>query len=417
MYHRVYFANLWNRMSPKGQKTFQWDLVRGVCDGTGNTLHTTFALLVAIEFFRLPDGYKALIASGTSVGMGISFLYATYAHCLIGRRNVEAAIPVFLSSVCFVAASLAQDGITFAFLAFIGHVLFMIRFPLMTQIYRENYRRENRGQAFGFSVLVASVGSILMVRLGGLYLDGGMERYRTLYQIIAALVFCGSFAILRIPSDKTPRQSFPNPFNYFSILAKDRAFCYILFVWSVFGFANLMMIPQRLEYVTQDRYGLSLNPGMVALIVGAIPELVKILLVIPMGWLFDRMNFIVLRIVINIFFGLYMLVYFHATSIPMLAFGSVLLGVSFAGGTISWNLWVTKFAIPSETAKYMAMHTFFNGIRGVLAPVAGYIIASTDSIQTASDYSVGLMFVSCLMLAPLIPKGAPFDRQNRLEEG
>ena len=400
-------------MTPKGRKTFQWDLVRGVCDGTGNTIHSTFALLVAIEFFHSPDALKALIASGPSIGMGISFLYATYSHCLIGKRNVEAAIPVFLSSICLVAGSFSGNGTTFAILAFLAQLFFMSRFPLMTAIYRENYLRENRGQAFGFSVLVASVGSILMVRLGGLYLDGGMERFRILFLAIAAFVFCGALAILQIPSEKTERKPFPNPFSYFSILVKDRAFCYVLTVWFVFGFANLMMIPQRIEYITQDRYGLALSPGMVALIATAIPELVKVLLVIPMGWLFDRMNFIVLRILINVFFASYMLVYFHATSIPMLLFGSVLLGVSFAGGVISWNLWVTKFAIPSETAKYMAMHTFFNGVRGVLAPLAGYLIASTDSVSTAGNYAAALMFLSCLMLAPLIPKGAPFDRQNR----
>ncbi len=399
-------------MTPVGRKTFQWDLVRGVCDGAGNTLHTTFALLIAIEFFKSSDQLKAMIASGTSVGMGVSFLYATYSHCLIGRRNIEAALPVFISAFCFFGASSARDEVSFAVLAFLGNLFFMVRFPLMTAIYRENYLRENRGQAFGFGVLVASIGSILVVRLGGLYLDGGMERFRLLFLVISAIVFCSGLAIVRIPSKKTPRKSFPNPFSYFTILGKDKAFCYVLFVWFFFGVANLMMIPQRLEYITQDRYGHSLSPGMVALIAGAIPELVKILLVIPMGWLFDRMNFIVLRIVINVFFGLYMVVYFNATTVPMLAFGSFLLGIAFAGGTISWNLWVTKFAIPSETAKYMAMHTFFNGIRGVLAPIAGYLIASSQSIPMASNYACALTVISCLMLAPLIPKGAPFDRKN-----
>lgn len=415
MLHRIYFANLWDKLTPRGRKTFQWDLVRGVCDGSGNTLHTTFALLIAIEYFQAPDGLKAMIAAGSAFGMSLAFLYATYSQCLIGRRNIEAAIPMVLSSVCIFSSAFAQTSASFAFLAFTGQVLFVAPYPLMTAIYRENYRAEVRGQMFSFGVLVSSIGGLLTVRLGGLYLDGGIERFRTLIMVIAVIILGAAFALFRIPSDPKPRQKPPNPFSYFSILKKDLAFDYILLTWTVFGFANLMMLPQRLEYITQERYGFSLGPGMAALIVGAVPELVKLLMVIPMGWLFDRMNFIVLRIVINLFFTAYMAIYFHAESIPMLFLGSILLGISFAGGTISWNLWVTKFAIPSETSKYMAMHTFFNGVRGVLAPMAGYWVASIGSIPTAGNYGIALTLFSCIMLAPLIPRGAPFDRKNRAQ--
>lgn len=396
-------------MSRRGRRTLPWDLMRGGFEGAGHAFVGTFALLVAIQHFNCSDNLKSTIAAGSSVGLGVSFLYATYSHHWIRKRNIEAAIPLFTAAACCFASAWVTSPTAYAILCFLAALLFMTRAPIMTAIYRENYKRIVRGQVFSLSVLLGALSSATLAFLGGKYLDLGIERYRYLFVFFAFLLCGAALAVLRIPCDRKPREALPNPFSYFSVLGKDTAFVYVLVTWFIFGFANLTLFPQRLEYISQERYGFSLSPGMVALVIAVVPEVTRMVMVIPMGRLFDRMNFIVLRILINLFFLGYMLVYFRASSVWQLVVSSMFLGIGFAGGAISWNLWVTKFAAPSDTAKYMAMHTFFNGVRGIIGPFVGYWLARQFSVPVTAKFCAGLTFLSLLMLLPLVSQGAPND--------
>jgi MFS family permease len=406
---KVYLLGLWNEMSGKGRNTLPWDLIRGGFEGAGNVFVGTFALLIAIQHFHCSDNLKSLIAAGSSSGLAVSFLYATYSHYLIGKRNMEAAIPLFLAAGGSFTCAWVDGPIAYSVLCFLVALLFAMRAPIMTAIYRENYKRTVRGQVFGLSVLLGALSSAMLSYFGGKYLDHGIERYRQLFVFFAFLLLGAALAVLRIPCERQRSTTLPNPLSYFSVLGKDPTFVYVLVTWFIFGLANLTLLPQRFEYVSQERYGFSLSPGMVALVVAVIPDLTRVVMVIPMGRLFDRMNFIVLRILINFFFLGYMLLYFHAGSVWLLVVSSIFLGVGFAGGDISWNLWVTKFAAPADTAKYMAMHTFFNGVRGIVGPFVGYWIARRFSVPATATFCAGLIVLSLIMLLPLVPQGAPND--------
>lgn len=405
----AYLRNIWSSMSERGRRTLPWDLTRGIFEGAAQSCYGTFSLLIAIKYFQCSDNLKAMIAAGSSWGMSLSFLYATYSHHFIRRRSLEAGLPVLLSGICLMLCGWARDPFVYAMLTFFGALFFMSNYPLMTSIFRENYKRVVRGQVVALGLLAIACSNMLLTYVGGKYLDTGIEKYRSLFFVLGLCVFISGLAILQIPSRRAPITERPNPFGYFSILAKDKVFVYILFVWFLFGAANLSLLPQRFEYVSQEQYGFMLSPVKVAVIVGVIPEIVRMIMVIPMGWFFDKMNFILFRILINMVFIAYMLLYFHASSELMLIGGSVLLGVSFAGGSISWNLWVTKYASPAETTQYMAMHTFFNGVRGIISPYLGYWLAADISIPNSANVGAALMLVANLLLLPLLKQGAPND--------
>jgi MFS family permease len=392
-----YLRGLWGELSEQGRKTLPWDLVRGACEGAGSTFVGTFALLIAIEYFHCDTGEKSLIAAGSHWGLGLSVFYATYAHAFIGRRNIEAAIPMFLGAFCFLACALVGTTHLYALVACFGSLCLGLRSPLMTALYRENYKASVRGQIFGIILVVMAGSGVLFTSLGGEYLDRGISGYPAFVVVIAVMALLGAFSTLQIPAIKHPRSPIPNPFSYFSAL-RDMDFVYVILTWFLFGMANLAMLPQRFEYLTQGHGGFSLSPGTTALVIGVIPELVRVLAVIPMGRLFDRMNFIMLRIVINLFLVAFNIVFFSASGMWGLYLGAVFLGIGNAGGSVAWSLWVTRYATPENTAKYMAVHTFFTGLRGIFAPYLGYWVASVGSIRTAAWISTGMIVVSCVIL-------------------
>jgi MFS family permease len=121
--------------------------------------------------------------------------------------------------------------------------------------------------------------------------------------------------------------------------------------------------------------------------------------------LFDRMNFFVLRIVLNCGFALGMLSFFGGSHIAWLIVGAIIYGISNAGGDVAWSLWVTKFAPPERVADYMSVHTFFTGLRGVIAPVVAFQLVAHFSVSAISWLGAVMIVLATLLLIPEIKFG------------
>jgi len=96
--------------------------------------------------------------------------------------------------------------------------------------------------------------------------------------------------------------------------------------------------------------------------------------------------------------------------------GGIVFGVSLAGGDVAWSLWVTKFAPPERVADYMSVHTFFTGVRGVLAPLLAFHLLGHISIGTLGWISTGLIVAASLLLLPEIKFGRTARRGTALVE-
>jgi MFS family permease len=182
------------------------------------------------------------------------------------------------------------------------------------------------------------------------------------------------------------------------------------------GFANLMMLPMRIEYLANPNYGLALSAAEIAFLTGVVPNSARLVLSPVWGTLFDRMNFFVLRVVVNIGFALGIFAFFTSNSILGLLVGAVIHGIANAGGDVAWGLWVTKFAPPDRVADYMSVHTFFTGVRGVLAPLVAFHLVAVLSMSTLGWISGALIVAASLLLLPEIPHGRGRTRTAALTE-
>jgi predicted MFS family arabinose efflux permease len=129
------------------------------------------------------------------------------------------------------------------------------------------------------------------------------------------------------------------------------------------------------------------------------------------GRLFDRMSFFASRIMINLLFAVYVAAFFTGSSNAGLLIGSITLGVAIAGGDLMWMLWVTKFAPADKVADYMGLHTFFTGIRAVLAPLLAFVVVGVVPLPVIALTSALLMIISSAILIP----EARAERRVRLE--
>jgi MFS family permease len=128
------------------------------------------------------------------------------------------------------------------------------------------------------------------------------------------------------------------------------------------------------------------------------------------------MNFFALRITVNLGFALGILAFFTSPDAKGLVLGAIVFGISTAGGDVAWSLWVTKFAPPDHVADYMSVHTFFTGVRGVLAPVAAFQAVRTLEMNTLGWIAAALILVSSLLLVPELKFGRLGRRAKALIE-
>ncbi len=382
------------------ERTYRYELWRAGAAGILETAGSTFLLLIAVRWFAAGAVAKALVAAGGSVGFLFSPLVVMYVTAA-GWPTAQAAARVFaVGAAAFAVAGVWPVLPVFIPASIIGMAASSAAVPLLTQMYQENYPETDRGRRFSRTVMIRIATAALFSQAAGAFLSGHIHLFRVLLLVFgAALAFAG-FCIGRCPTRPIVPDGNLHPLRALRFVREDPLFRRTLICWMFVGFASLMMMPLRVEYLANPKYGLALTVGMIALLTGVVPNLARLAVSPLWGYLFDHMNFFALRVAVNVGFGLGILTFFMSNSLAGMVAGAIVFGVSNAGGDVAWSLWVTKFAPPERVADYMSVHTFLTGVRGVLAPLTAFYFVSERSVGLLATISTGLILAATLLLLP-----------------
>jgi MFS family permease len=387
------------------EKTYKCDLWRGGFEGTLSSGAQTFCLFIAIRYFNAGDITKSLIAAAPFMGMFFSIFLLHYASATNWRKSTWGAIPSIITGVCLLVSAWTASVYLFAVFVIIAYICRSALLPFITDIYGDNYPPQQRAAFFSKS-LVLSVGiAALSGFVGSSILEKDIEYYPLIFTFMGFCAFFKAIAIYSMPSKPVDSSPHENPLGNMKYAWQDRSFGYVLLTWFIMGFANLWTLPLRVDYITSPQWDIEGSAIFVAMIITVIPETLRMLLIPFWAMLFDKMNFVILRMILNLSFAAGILLFFISTNPWIIGAGSALIGVAFAGGSIAWNLWVTKYAPPGKTAAYMSVHVSLTGIRGTLGPIVGYWAVSTIGTQNIGILSCGMMILATLMLIPEIKHG------------
>ncbi|HEY3321994.1 MAG TPA: MFS transporter [Planctomycetota bacterium] len=380
--------------------TFRCELWRAAATGVVETAGSTFLFLIAVAHFHAGANAKTLIGAGGNCGLVLTplvvFLVAARnwrtaragaALCLIGALGFAAAAAVPTLPV-FVGGSM---------LALICSASFV---PLMTQIYQENYPEARRGRLFSNAVMVRIGTVIAFGYAAGELLQKNIANFPVLLGTFCASLLLAAVCLARCPSRPLPPEARTSPFQGLRHVRNDALFRQMLISWMLMGLANLMMVMLRVEYMANAKYGPAFSPREIAMLTILVPNVARMMLSPVWGRLFDRMNFLTMRIILNVGFAVGALAFFAGRDMPGMVLGAIVLGISNAGGDVAWSLWVTKLAKPEQVAEYMSVHTFLTGLRGILAPVLAFELIEVLSFQFVSGIGAGLILLASLILIP-----------------
>ncbi len=396
--------------------TYRYERMRAVSSGILESAGTAFLLLILVRGFHAGSISKGLVAAGANVGLLLTPWVVLMVERAAWKTGRAAALLAAVGAGCLLIAAAFPLLPVFVACSVIGMACTAAMVPLLTQIYQENYSESERGRRFSGAVMIRAATAVIFSEAAGWFLTVKMEWFRWLLLIFAgAFVFSG-FCLSRVPSRALVTSGSTHPFRGLRYVRDDRLFRLTLISWMLMGFGNLMMLPMRVEYLANPRYQLGLNPQEIAFLVAVIPNAVRIVMSPLWGWLFDRMNFFVLRVILNLGFAIGILGFFMGDSMTGLVLGAILFGIALAGGDVAWSLWVTKFAPPERVADYMSVHTFFTGIRGLIAPLVAFQWVVFFEITTLGWISAAMIVAASLMLIPEIKFGKGARKGSALVE-
>jgi MFS family permease len=391
--------------------TYRYECLRAVSGGIIETAGATFLLLIAVRHYDAGPFAKGILASGGSIGLLLTPITVSVVSRLGISATTAASRMTLLGAVCFLVAALTPSLPAFVLMSVAASTATMAAVPLLTQMFQENYPDSERGSRFSKTVMIRIATAAIFSWLAGKFLSSSIDRFpAVLLSFAIALAFSGRW-LSCIPGRPLTRKGGTHPFRAFRYVATDRVFRVTLISWMLMGMGNLMMFPLRVEYLANPKYGMAMPAVTIALLTGVIPNISRFFMVSIWGWLFDRMNFFMMRVLLNAGFAIGILSFFTGDSYFWLVTAAVVFGISNAGGDVAWSLWVTKLAPPSRVADYMSVHTFLNGLRSAAGPLIAFYFVTRWPIGLLGWISVGLILAASLMLIPDAIRGMP-DRRT-----
>jgi len=381
--------------------TYRYDLVRGAFGGIIEVGALSFGLLAAIRYFEAPDSVKGVLSAGIAFGL---FL-APFGQQVAARLRLPASRA---SALCFLAAaggyavaSRAEELWVFT-LSFLGANALLAQIPsLFVAVYAKNYSHRDRGRLVSNTFILAALVGATLSLLGGEYLDTHREAFGMVFLLMSAAAITCALAVSRIPSEPIQIKS-PRRWGNFSLIGEDPLFAKMLIAWMILGVANLALLPLRIEILANPVYGFNLPNSQVIFITVVIFALARIVGLKVFGFLFERINFLTYRIILNLCLFLAILFYFNFSSLWIIGLGSAFFGLGLGGGNIAWNLWVTRIAPDDQVSEYMSVHMSLTGLRGILAPIVAYSLLPVMPPSVISWISLSLLVFSGWMFFSLL---------------
>lgn len=390
--------------TPQQKKVLHCEYIRNVC--TSPLLRASSAtgiiFLVAIQHFDLSAAEKSTLASASGYGM-IAVLFVVP---LLQRSGLSIgkilALLYSISGLAALVTAWTADPTLFIAGAMCSVIAVLLSMPLITSLWKEQFSVDQRGRLFARGTMLFMISGFLCSGLVTfLVAEYGIAIYPWVLSTFSLCMLVAAIYALSLPAQKMLTRS-SNPFTLLSILWKDKLFGYISMTWMFLGLGNLACLPLRMEYVISQGHG----AAYILFVCDVLPPFMAIFSALIWGRLFDRMNFIILRLCINVFFVLSILLFF-SPYMGMQIMASCFFGIALGGGTIAWSLWVTKFSPPDQIADYQSVHSFLTGTRSIFGPMLAYAVwTQTDiSMIHISYVCAALVIFSCILLLPVIRFG------------
>ncbi len=339
-------------------------------------------LLVRLHFGSADAATKDWQTTLVTAAVPTCFLLSIFWHELLRRVTLRTYLAVF-----WLVAVLPLGCIAFVrnYEQLLGcHLIATIGFagwaPVNGKLLKSFYDDAVRGRMYAVLNVVALGGGIAAVYVVGRWMEAAPEAFRPYFVASAVLQIAGLALLVRLarltgtadePAPAEPwRAAVLRPLhNMHAILRTDRRFRRYEIAFMNYG-AAFMICEALLPVLTTARLGMRYEEY--AHMTQVATKVAMLALMLPMGWLLDRIG--PMRTSAVAFAGLsaYPLLLLAATGPWGIAAASGVFGFGMAGVMMGWMLGPVILAgRAADVPQYVAIHATLVGVRGVIFQGAG----------------------------------------------
>lgn len=375
-------------------RTYFFDSLRRFFQGALESAFLSICLLISIRIFHAPNNLKSILVALTWLGGTMAPSLTRLASRSSCQATLLGAVLFMAIGSCFIVASIVHTFLAFLALTTIASICYRAEGSILIGMYAANYDARQRASRLALGLTLSAVLAVAFGQMAGIVLDRDLENYRFLLRAIAACSYACAICLLAIPSPPVHRPTASLRRGYLPFLWNDPIFGRLVLHFCLVGIAYQMMVPIKIEYLANGRYGMDLANGRVMLLGWVVPNLARVCSTQIFGFLFDRIRLIPLRIFNNLLTLAAFLIFFHGKTLPILLLGSVCIGIAMAGSFVFHSLWIAKVAPAERLPAYMSIYLFVTGVRSMLAPLLGYALLAFFSPAGVANVGCFLILIS-----------------------
>lgn len=329
----------------------------------------------------------ALVSGTPALSNVVSFVWANIAH---GRSRVQLLVALQAAFAVVVGliglAPRAAGGLLFAVLSILAaRIIWAGVLTVRVSVWTANYPRNAQGRFTGRIVVVGSIAMAVAAALASLAIDSGRVDSRWLFAAAAVAGLIAAWLYRKTPvrrefsllAEENAAVDRSEPFSLamlLEILRADRGFREYMLWMGIYGGGNLMLTSQLVVLFSEYLH----LPASTQIAMLSIVPFITMPLFVPF-WArrFDgghiveyraQQGWVLVAAVVVIALATFM------KWIPLLWVGAFLIGVSYAGANLGWNLGHNDFAALGRAQHYMGVHVTLTGVRGAIAPPVGIFV-------------------------------------------
>ncbi len=394
-------------LSPLERGTFKLHLLASAFEGSAfavwwihdfflkKTLHgANWQVWILVSLWPVANLTSVYFAGKAERGRGLKpYLVAA---ALLGRlplalMALASSIPVFLALHALYSLS------------------FAVAKPAQTAILQANYREGRRGELFGWAWTV----TVALGGLGSLGVGVLLDRFPGIYHLLLPLegvmgaCYCLTLAAIPLASRPAPpscqssggfREATARTIRVFK---ENPSYFRFQVNFMIYGLAFMVVLPAVPVLATRE---LGLDYTSFALARGILGPGIALLCMPWFGRMMDRIGPLRASALAFAVFGFYP--FFLGLSpwlgVPFHSFwffgGFVFYGIAMGGLMVIWHMGSIYYAPPGMTATYQGIHVTMTGLRGLVGPLAGYLLLTYTGISTPFALSVLLFFTAAFLM-------------------
>ena len=272
----------------------------------------------------------------------------------------------------------------FLFLAYSSNSIIM---PAQNSIFQVNYRPGIMGRLYGYSLSLYSIGLILSSIFAGRILDinGFYFRYLFIFAGICGFLFPVFLAGVkqkyylekRIKKLFTPRIIIEPLTNSLRLLKEEKDFRTFELFFFIYGIAFMIVLPAIPRLLVTR---LKLSYTFIAFLKVILAQIGMLTLSPFLGKIHDRMNppkFTSISFFLLVFYSGFLAL---SSVLPLnisvwtVTLAYLFFAIAMTGVVLSWNLSSIFFAKEKDASAFQAVHVSLTALRGLMAPLLGYLV-------------------------------------------